>query len=151
MKEKIIEYFYCIVKVPYEFLFKNNQEWHIKKEDFLLFPHETIGYQLGQFLVTNNLEVQPNLEEHDVFHTLTNIGVTVKNEIELQYFLFGNGKKSLFLLIVIVTGFLFYPTDFFYFKTFYDKGKKAHKLYHLPFKKLLNTSLTEFQKTYNIY
>jgi ubiquinone biosynthesis protein Coq4 len=150
MKEKIIEYFYRVIKIPYEFLFKNNKEWHIKKEEFLLFPKNSIGYQLGQFLKTNNLEVQPNLEEHDVYHTLTNIGITVKNEIELQYFLLGNGKKSPFVFIVIITGFLFYPTDYKHFKTFYTKGKKAHQLYHLQFKNLLSISLAEFKSTYNI-
>ena len=40
-------------------------------------------------------------EDHDVFHVLTRTGLTVKNEIELQFYLLGNGKRSLFLFIVI--------------------------------------------------
>ena len=105
---------------------------------------------MGQFLLNNNYQVQDSLEEHDVFHVLTKIGTTVKEEVDMQFYLLGNGKKSLFVFIVIATGLLFYPN---HYKSFYDcyrKGKKAHRFYDLNFYKLLQQPTSHIQSIFNI-
>ncbi len=150
MKEIIIEKLYRIVKVPYEYLFKNQKAWDISISDCINLPEESLGFHLGCFLLKYNLEPQPRLEEHDIYHVLTNTGVLVTDEINMQFYLLGNGKRSLFVFMVIATGLVFYP---FRIKTYlesYRKGKQAHQFYHLDFLKMLPVSLANLKSTFNI-
>ena len=150
MKEIIIEKLYRIVKVPYEYLFKNQKAWDISISDCINLPEESLGFHLGCFLLKYNLEPQPRLEEHDIYHVLTNTGVLVTDEINMQFYLLGNGKRSPFVFMVIVTGLVFYP---FRIKTYlesYRKGKQAHQFYHLDFLKMLPVSLANLKSTFNI-
>lgn len=150
MKEIIIEKLYRIVKVPYEYLFKNDSPWEVTISDFINLPEESLGFHLGCFLLKYNFEPQPKLEEHDIYHVLTNTGVLVTDEINMQFYLLGNGKKSPFVFLVIATGLLFYP---FRIKTYiesYKKGKHAHQFYHLNFLKMLPIPLKTIKSTFNI-
>lgn len=111
---------------------------------------ETLGNKLGKFLTKHNYSIQEKLEEHDVFHVLTNTGTTVINEIEMQFYLLGNGKRSPFVFIVMATGIVFYPFEYEKFYKSYKKGKQAHQFYHLDFSKILHLPLTEIQYIFNI-
>lgn len=150
MKDKIIEFLYKTIKVPYEYFFKNAQPWGLNVDQLLCFEADSLGHELGTFLKTNHYEVQDSLEEHDVFHVLTKIGTTVKEEVDLQFYLLGNGKRSPFVFIVILTGILFYPKAYKSFYSNYKRGKKAHQFYHLDFYKMLTIPVINIQQTFNI-
>ncbi len=150
MKDKIIEKMYEISKKPYQKFIKKNQPWTIEKSDLMQHQTETLGYHLGNFLQKNNFDIQPKLEDHDVIHVLTNTGVTVPEEIGMQYYLFGNGKRSLYLYMVIASGTCFYPTRFQYFTEQYRKGKSAHRFHQLDFSKMLHFKIAVIQNTFNI-
>lgn len=124
--------------------------WNLTISDYMNHKEETLGYKLGSFLNHHNYSIQEKLEEHDVFHVLTNTGITVINEIEMQFYLLGNGKRSPFVFIVILTGIFFYPTNYKKFYKSYQKGKNAHQFYHLDFSKILHKPLTEIQYIFNI-
>ena len=151
MKDFIIEKIYKTIKKPYQMLFKKETKaWDLSIKDFLEKPENSLGFHLGCFLLKHSFAIQPQLEEHDVYHVLTNTGITVKDEIAMQFYLFGNGKKSPFLFIVILTGILFYPFQINHFIKSYKKGKNAHQFYNLEFYKMLHIPLTELQFTFNI-
>ncbi len=151
MKDFIIETLYKMIKVPYEYMFKTKaKSWNLSINDYLKHKEETLGNKLGSFLTNHNYSIQEKLEEHDVFHVLTNTGITVVNEIEMQFYLLGNGKRSPFVFIVIATGIFFYPTSYRKFYESYQKGKKAHQFYHIDFSKILHIPLTEIQYIFNI-
>lgn len=151
MKDFIIEKLYKTIKVPYEYFFKTKAiAWDLTLSDYLNHKEETLGNKLGKFLTTHNYSIQEKLEEHDVFHVLTNTGITVVNEIEMQFYLLGNGKRSPFVFIVILTGIFFYPSNYKKFYDSYTKGKNAHQFYHLDFSKILHKPLTEIQYIFNI-
>lgn len=150
MKEIIIETLYRIIKVPYQFLFKKTNTWDITIQDFLKLPQESLGFHYGCFLLKYNFKIQASLEEHDAFHVLTNTGISVKDEIDMQFILLGNGKRSPFVFIVIGTGLLFYPFEYKRFMKNYKKGKKAHQFYDLEFYKMLSIPLSTIQQTFNI-
>lgn len=116
----------------------------------ILLPNDSLGFHMGCFLLKYNFEMQPKLEDHDVIHVLTNTGVSVIEEIGMQYYLLGNGKKSAYLFMVIFAGTLFYPNQLKTFYKYYKRGQNAHQFYHLPFHKMLNKSLREIQFTFNI-
>lgn len=150
MKDKIIEFLYKTIKVPYSFLFKNSEPWGVTVTSLLSYRTESLGNDLGQFLRTNNYQVQESLEEHDVYHILTRIGTTVKEEVDMQFYLLGNGKRSPFAFIVIATGLLFYLNHFKSFYNCYKKGKKAHQFFDIDFYKLLQQPTATIRETFNI-
>lgn len=150
MKDKIIEKLYEMSKKPYQKYMKHNQPWDITKEELASYPELSLGNDLGRFLTSNQFDIQEKLEDHDIIHVLTNTGISVADEIAMQYYLLGNGKRSLYLYMVILTGTVFYPMLFYRFMEAYKKGKKAHKFYYLDFLKLLHISTDTLRQTFNI-
>lgn len=150
MKDKIIEKMYEMSKKPYQKFIKHNQPWNITKEQLISSVENSLGYDLGHFLLSNQFDIQEKLEDHDVIHVLTNTGITVVDEISMQYFLFGNGKRSLYLFMVILAGTFFYPTYYNHFIEEYKRGKNAHQFYHLNFLKLLHFPTDTLRQTFNI-
>ena len=150
MKDQIIEKMYEWSKKPYQQFFKNKTAWEIDKQELLSYSEETLGYHLGQFLQKNNFDIQPKLEDHDIIHVLTNTGISVREEIGMQYYLLGNGKNSLYLYLVIFAGTLFYPTHIKYFINEFRKGKTAHHFHYLDFSKMLLIPIETIQQTFKI-
>lgn len=150
MKDKLIEKMYEWSKKPYQRFFKNKEAWDIDKQQLLQYSEESLGYHLGQFLHKNNFDIQPKLEDHDIIHVLTNTGVSVRDEIGMQYYLFGNGKNSLYLYLVIFVGTLFYISHMKYFMNEYTKGNRAFAFHSLDYSKMLMIPISTIQKTFNI-
>lgn len=150
MKEIAIETLYRIIKVPYQYLFKQTKAWNITIQDFLKLPQDSLGFHYGCFLLKYNFNIQASLEEHDVYHVITNTGISVKDEIDMQFYLLGNGKKSPFVFIVIGTGILFYPFEYQSFYKNFKRGREAHQFYDLDFFKMLSVPLSTIQETFNI-
>lgn len=150
MRDLFIEKKYEISKKPYQKFFKKGNAWDINVNQLIQLPNDSLGFHLGCFLLKYNFEIQPKLEDHDIIHVLTNTGISVVEEIGMQYYLLGNGKRSLYLMMVIISGTLFYPTRFSYFKQQYKRGKTAHEFYGLDFLNMLSVPLTHIQKTFNI-
>lgn len=150
MKDKLIEKLYEISKKPYQKFFKKDQPWTTSKSELLKHKPETLGFHLGDFLQKNNFDIQPKLEDHDVIHVLTKTGISVPEEIGMQYYLLGNGKRSLYLYLVIASGTCFYPTRFQYFIDQFSRGKSAHRFHQLDFSKMLHFPVSIIQTTFNI-
>jgi ubiquinone biosynthesis protein Coq4 len=150
MKDLLIEKFYELSKKPYQKYFKKNKPWNINKKNLLQYPETSLGFHLGCFLLKYNFELQEKLEDHDIIHVLTNTGITVAEEIGMQYYLFGNGKRSLYLYMVILTGTIFYPTHFRDFIAQYHRGKKAFKFYYLDYSKMLFIPVEKIKESFKI-
>jgi len=150
MKDLLIEKMYEWSKKPYQKFFKKNEAWKVTTKELVLYPRETLGFHMGCFLLKYSFEIQPKLEEHDVIHVLTNTGVTVIEEIGMQYYLLGNGKKSPYLFMVIFIGTLFYFSQLKAFYKYYKRGKNAHQFYDLDFEKMLWQPVKKIQTTFNI-
>ena len=117
---------------------RNHAVWSLKKEDIKGFPSSSLGKHLYQFLEMHQLDLMPKHESHDLFHLLTNYGITTIDEMKMQFFLLGNGKKSIYLMISIMMSYLFFPEYNKAFKTAYKKGKAANRFYDWEFEKLLS-------------
>lgn len=146
MKDYLIEKLYEYTKIPYQKYFKKNEPWNIDKKQLFDFPEDSLGYGLGNFLHQHHFDIQEKLEDHDIIHVLTNTGISVYEEIGMQYYLLGNGKRSLYLFLVILTGTPFYPKRIQYFLEQYKKGKKAHPFYYLDFLKCFQCQFNLFSK-----
>ncbi|MCO4294703.1 ubiquinone biosynthesis protein COQ4 [Solitalea sp. MAHUQ-68] len=146
MRKFIIIGLYNLSKKPYQALFKNNKAWNISPQQLLDFPEGSLGNELGCFLTKNDFELQAKLENHDVFHVLSGIGTSVIEEIALQYYLLGNGKKSIYLKSVILLGTLFYPNQFSLFFSRYKEGRSFSAFHNLDFFPLLHCPIAEIKK-----
>lgn len=150
MKDFLIEKLYEVSSKPYAKYFKKNTPWPVCIPELLLMPKESLGFHLGYFLLKHGFDMQPKLEDHDVFHVLTKTGISVYEEIGMQFYLLGNGKKSLYLFLVISTGLLFYPAKINYFKHEYFRGKKAMPFHDVAFLGLLSQRVEDVRKAFGI-
>lgn len=150
MRDLILEKMYDWSSHYYMKYFRKNNPWTVSSKELFLYPQESIGFHLSCFHLKYNLEMKPNLEEHDVFHVLTGTGISVAEEVALQYYLLGNGKKGAFMSLAIAGGTLFYPFHIREFIQYYQRGKSAHQFYDLDFKNMLYQSVSEIQYTFNI-
>ncbi len=150
MRAQVLEILYEWSKKPYQKWFKKTKPWQFTPKELVQYPKESLGFHLGCFLLTYNFELQPKLENHDVFHVLTQTGISVPEEISMQYYLLGNGKRSIYLFSVIILGTLLYPDKFHQFKKTYKKGKVALSFHSLNFSKMLNLSLKKIKSTFLI-
>lgn len=130
----------------YTQLFKQHKfAWKISKEDFLKFPKDSLGYHMGLFYQEKGFDVIPKLENHDVFHVITESGTEIQDEVAMQYLLLGNGKISLYQFAMIGIGTCIYPEYLnMYFKAF-SKGNSMQKFHDLDFEALLKIPLPEIK------
>lgn len=149
MRAIILEKLYEWSLVPYQAL-KQNTAWNIRIDDLLDYHKESLGYGLGSFLSRNNFDLQQKLESHDVFHVLTDTGITVPEEISMQFYLLGNGKRSPYLFTVIFLGTMLYPDYLNFFYKTYRRGKSALSFHKLDFQKLLDQPIEKIKTTFLI-
>ncbi|MGB0870064.1 MAG: Coq4 family protein [Flavobacteriales bacterium] len=136
----------------YTSLFKQKEkEWDININKLQAFKPNSIGYKLFLFLRQEQFEIMPKHESHDVFHILGNYGTSKEEEIALQFFLFGNGKKSIYLFLSLIIGIVLFPEYVKMFKKAYHRGQQALPFYKIDFEKLLHYPIQNIQKLFMIY
>ena len=145
-----VERLYEWSKLPYRLLFKREAAWGISVKELISYPQETLGYHLGCFLLKHHFTPEPQLEDHDIYHVLTGSGILVPDEIAMQFYLYGNGKRSIYLFTVLAIGSVLFIDRWPAFKKAYQKGRAAHRFYDLDFLKLLKHSLLDLQHTFKI-
>lgn len=149
MRALVLEKLYEWSLIPYQ-SFKKNEAWNLGIEELLQYSNDSLGFHIGYFLLSNNFELQQKLESHDVFHVLTKTGITVSEEISMQFYLLGNGKRSLYLFAVIFLGTILFPDYLKMFRYKYQLGKASLPFHQLDFRKLLNQPLNRIKETFLI-
>lgn len=150
MRAIFLEILYEWSKKPYQKFLKRSEPWPVTLPDLMQYPNTSLGFHLACFILKHNFDIQPKLEDHDVFHVLTGTGVSVPEEISMQYYLWGNGKRSVYQVAVILLGTLLFPDYHKLFSGAYKKGKRAHTFHQLNFLKLLNQPLSTIKATFQI-
>lgn len=126
--------------------FKNKQPWGITSQELLTYSKDTFGYHLGKLLQVNNFELLPKVERHDCYHLLTGYGTSVEDEVALQYVCFGNGKRSPYLLGVLLIGTIILPEYYKYYIKSYKLGKNCNKFHQFKYENLLHFSFQEIRE-----
>ncbi len=114
--------------------FKKKTPWGISTKELLSMPSSSYGYQLGTFLHERGFQLIPKVERHDAYHVLTGFNTNVEDEIVLQYLCFGNGKRSPYLLGVLLLGTLILSEYLAYYRESFIIGKNANPSHHFDFK-----------------
>lgn len=140
MKEKIE-----VVRIEFERKRKN-----ITAKQLVNYPEGSLGYNLGNYLLNGNNGTNVTAGSDDVFQLLIGHGqASVKEDIAVQYYLFGNGSNSLRTLLAMGIGLLMCPYHAGYFYKRYKEGKQALRFYdvdhfgmlHLPLERIKDTFL----------
>lgn len=132
----------------YTQLFKRHKlAWKVSKEDFLKFPKDSLGYHMGLFYQEKGFDVIPKLENHDVFHIITDSGTEIQDEVAMQYLLLGNGKISLYQFAMIGIGTCIYPEYLKIYLKALVKGTTMQKFHDLDFETLLKIPLHEIKSS----
>lgn len=116
---------------------KKKRQWQFTEEQLLSFKQDSLGRTLGEFYKKHGYRMIPKMENHDVYHLITDCSTNIQDEIAMQYLLFGNGKRSAYLLGVLALGTVIFPE---YFKTYinaYKKGRSMRTFHHWDFEELL--------------
>jgi ubiquinone biosynthesis protein Coq4 len=116
-------------------------------------PPASLGAQLGHFLQSNQLQLTPTFENHEVFHTLLGYDTSAPQEVALQWCLLGNGKRSAYAIMTALVGFIFFPEHWEEIRAAYRRGQQMRPFHHWYFEYLLRENLQEltafldYQKT----
>lgn len=146
LRIQLIAWLFHISIAPYATLFKRKKEsWGLTANDLMTYPNESLGYATGVFLTTHSFELMERLEAHDTYHVLTGYGTDVPSEIAQQYFLFGNGKRTLYVMGVLVLSILLLPEDMAFYLAAYQRGAQCNPMHHLDMKTLLNQPLQDIK------
>lgn len=131
----------------YTKFFKSHREsWGIGKRELALYDASSIGGELHRFLECHQIELYPKLERHDIYHILTNYTLSSADEIRMQYFLFGNGKRSIYQLATMLAGTLILPEYLSSYIKSFRRGKSALPFYKWDFQHLLAENFAATQK-----
>jgi ubiquinone biosynthesis protein Coq4 len=129
---------------------KNSVGWNLTKLDLQHYETNTLGYHLYQFLEEKNIDLMPKHESHDLFHIIANYDVSGIEECRLQFFLLGNGKCSIYLLISLAMAIILFPEKIIDFKKHIQRGQRANRFYDWDFKNLLHQNFEILKhKIYN--
>ncbi|WP_405371025.1 hypothetical protein [Nonlabens sp. Asnod2-A12] len=122
--------------------FKTGPSWNVHTKQLLSYPTDSLGYHLGCFLIQHKLEPQPRCEDHDVFHVLTGYKIDTAQEIAMQYWLWGNGKRSPFVLLAMLVGVILYVDQYSLFIIAIEAGHKASPIHDIDFKQNLYSPIS---------
>lgn len=138
IRERIPHLLVELSQDSYRRFFKSRKKtWQISKEELAKMESHTVGYQLYRFLDRHQIDLMPQFESHDVFHLLAAYDTDSAEEIRLQFFLLGNGKRSVFQLGCIILGSILLPEHWPTYILAYQRGKQARRFYNWDFEYLL--------------
>ena len=131
----------------YRTMFKQKvNAWGLDLQDLSQYPNQSLGKALYIFITNNNFSVQDKLETHDIYHLLTETGITVPEEISMQYCLYASGKRSIYSTITICLGTLVLPEKIELYRSAYQMGKKMKNLSGWDFKSMLAEPLFDIRE-----
>lgn len=121
----------------------NDKNWGLSTTDLLKYPEGSLGKALGDFLKLHEVEILTGAEYHDIHHILFDFSISFKDEVALQFFLHGNGKKSIASVSTRIGAWFLLPTEWKYLKASYERGKKCKDVSKLNFKNMLHDDFSQ--------
>ncbi|MFL5729521.1 MAG: hypothetical protein ACJ75J_08550 [Cytophagaceae bacterium] len=126
IREKCLQNMIEIAKPVYDKLCKSSKRpWTVSMGDLENYPEHSLGKELFCFLKKNNIGMMSRFENHDVCHVLTGYQTDCVSESCMQFFLFGTGKKSFFVLGTLVLSLMVLPEHWTKFIRAFKQGLKT--------------------------
>lgn len=121
----------------------NDKNWNLSTAELLKYSEGSLGKTLGEFLKQHGVELLTGAEYHDIHHILFDYSISFKDEVALQFFLHGNGKKSIASVSTRIGAWCLLPTEWKYLKASYERGKKCKDVSKLNFKNMLHDNFLQ--------
>jgi hypothetical protein len=132
---------------PLVFNFGIKEEaWNLSTADLLAFPEGSVGKTLGHFLKKSRLEPIAGAESHDLYHILFDFSTSIKDEVALQFFLRGNGKKSIASFGTSIGSWIIFPRQWSYFIKSKRRGASCKDVTPLACKTTLYQNYEQLRK-----
>lgn len=127
-------------------LCRDREPWGLSVQALSSHPPGSLGAALAAFYRQEGFEPIPRAEKHDVYHVLLDYGTHMKDESSMQFFLWGNGKPSVFTLGTAWVSWILFPEYFGAFRAAYRKGKAARSLRHWDLQSMLGEDLDQLRQ-----
>lgn len=135
----------------YFYWFFNQKAKPFNPDGLLKYPAQSLGHELGLFYRRNRIEPLSGLLGHDLLHVILGYATNVQDEVKLQFFLFGNGKRSFSTLAAIGASILIFPERIGGYYAELRKGKSFQKIWGYNFGAMLACNITDIKnKTFKI-
>jgi ubiquinone biosynthesis protein Coq4 len=131
--------------IHYHFCSKR-KAWNLDSNDLISFPEGSLGNELGKFYKKQHFEPIPKAERHDVFHVLLGYSTNVIDEAAMQFFLWGNGKASLYTIGTAIISAVLFPVKKEMYKEAFLKGKRSTNISNWNFKELLQEDCDKLKR-----
>jgi hypothetical protein len=126
----------------YGAIFKRRQKaWYWTKQQLRDFQPGSMGKEIYYFLNSQGFEMLAKFEDHDALHVVLGYSSHVVDEVRMQFCLFGNGKRSLYLFGVICIGWLAFPECWHLFTEAFKRGRASAPVHRWKFEHLLREPL----------
>lgn len=122
---------------------KPAEAWNIKPESFAKYPVDTLGHHLFLFYKQNKFHPIAGMEYHDADHIILELNTDVKSEVILQFFLWGNGKRTFFSTLACLGAIIIIPEIWFNCLLAYKKGRTLQPIWHLNLRYELNNTIDQ--------
>lgn len=131
----------------YRNLFKRSKKpWGENRETLKKYPTGSVGNMMSDFLFQNDIDLEPKMENHDLFHVVLGYNTTLPEEAALHFFLIGNGKGSRYPFIAAFVGFIFFPEFYDLYIDAYHRGRHTKPFVHWNVKDFLSADLVQLQQ-----
>jgi len=144
-RESFVYWMFAKVTPLHNKLCGDRNSWNLSPDDFLNYPEGSLGNELGKFYRSQNFEPISKAERHDVFHVLLGYSTNVIDEGSMQFFLWGNGKISIFTLGAAIGTAILFPNRFEKYQTAFMRGKQAVNISKWNFKNLLKEDTSKLK------
>lgn len=111
-----------------------------------LLPKHTLGYQTAHFLDERKFRLMKFYESHDFKHVLFSYEMDAEGELRLQFFLYGNGSRSIATLGCMLLGYLLMPEYKTLFRQDVAWGRMFHDLRHASWPMLMEKDLDQVRR-----
>ena len=123
--------------------------WSVTMVDLQQYHTHTLGKDLANFLLQENFDLVAGLESHDVYHVLLEYDTSVEAEAAMQFFLLGNGKRSIYAIGTSFVAFLTMPDQWLAFWKAYKRGQKSITVHLWDFQFLLKEETAQLRAFIN--
>ena len=117
------------------------ESWNLSTQQLLSFPNDTVGRALGEFLQKQEVEPLSKAEFHDVQHVLFDFSISFVDEVALQFFLRGNGIKTIASVTTTIGAWFILPFHWQYLKSSYQKGQQYNCVSVINTKSILQQNI----------
>lgn len=110
-------------------------------------PPGTVGREIADTLDSKGYELLPFFADHDMKHIILGYDMTEADELRMQLYMIGNGNRSLFCLLPVIT-ILFYPALWREISYHYRLGRRGPPIAHMRLTDCRDKCLSDIQELY---